>query len=231
MSDIFKEVEDDLRRERLKTLWDRYGIYVLGAALLIVLVTAGWRGYEAWETSRERAAGDAYIAVLNEAEDAQTVGSADALLAFAADAPGGYGILAAFRAATVYADADDAARASEILSGVVSDSEVPAVYRDLARIRQGQILLDADETDAAIDAVKALAEESGSPFNASAQELMGLAAYAQGNLAEARRWFTAMTEEVGIPPGVRARARFMLALITQSAPATGADGEPAEETN
>ncbi len=231
MSDIFKEVEDDLRRERLKTLWDRYGIFVLGAAVLIVIVTAGWRGYEAWETRRDRAAGDTYISVLNEVEGVSTAGSGETLLAYAADAPGGYGILAEFRAATAFADAGDGPRASEVLSGIANDGDTPAIYRDLARIRQGQILLDAGDVQGAIDAVTGLAEDAGNPFYASAQELMGLAAYAADDLAGARRWFTAVTEEVGTPPGVAARARFMLALITQSAPQAAAEGNTAGEAN
>ncbi|WMS41259.1 tetratricopeptide repeat protein [Acuticoccus sp. MNP-M23] len=231
MSDIFKEVEDDLRRERLKTLWDRYGIFVLGAALLIVIITAGWRGYEAWETNRDRTAGDTYLTVLNEVEGVSTAGSADTLLAFAADAPGGYGILAEFRAATILADAGESVRAADLLNTIADDGEAPAVYRDLARIRQGQVLLDAGDAQAAVDVVSGLAEDAGNPFYASAQELMGLAAYAADDLSGARRWFTAVTEEVGTPPGVRARARFMLALITQTAPEADAAGTTAEEAN
>ena len=48
MTDIFQEVEQDLRRERYKKAWDRYGIYVIAVAVLIVVGTAGWRGYLAW---------------------------------------------------------------------------------------------------------------------------------------------------------------------------------------
>ena len=84
MSDIFQEVDEDLRRERLKKAWDRYGIYVIAAALLIIVITAGYRGYEAWTTSRERAAGDLFVAALEEAGDARTTSAAETLAAFAA---------------------------------------------------------------------------------------------------------------------------------------------------
>ena len=45
MSDIFREVDEDIRRDQIKKLWDRFGPYVLGLALLIVLGTAGYRGW------------------------------------------------------------------------------------------------------------------------------------------------------------------------------------------
>ena len=43
MSDVFKEVDEDLRREQLKSIWDRFGAYIIGAAVLIVVATAGYR--------------------------------------------------------------------------------------------------------------------------------------------------------------------------------------------
>ncbi len=46
MSDIFREVDEDLRREQFKRLWDRFGTYVIGLAVLIVVVTAGYRGWD-----------------------------------------------------------------------------------------------------------------------------------------------------------------------------------------
>ena len=43
MADIFNEVEQDLRREQMKRLWDRIGIYVIAVAVLVVAITGGWR--------------------------------------------------------------------------------------------------------------------------------------------------------------------------------------------
>ena len=52
MADIFREVDEDLKREQFKRLWDRFGIYAIIAAVLVVALTGGWRGYLAWEQSR-----------------------------------------------------------------------------------------------------------------------------------------------------------------------------------
>ena len=44
MSDIFQEVDEEVRRERLEQLWKRYGIYIIAAVLLVLACVGGWRG-------------------------------------------------------------------------------------------------------------------------------------------------------------------------------------------
>lgn len=231
MSDIFQEVDEDLRRERLKRAWDRYGIFVIAAAVLIVAVTAGYRGYEAWTTSRQQAAGDTFVAALDQAEDAFTTTAADQLEAFAADAPSGYAMLARFRAATVYEQAGESEQARAAFTQLADDKSIPALYRDLATLRLAQIDIDLGEFDAAQQKLAPIAENSASPFYASAQELMGLAAYAADDVKAARRWFVSLRDGATTPPGLRGRARFMLALMTQSSPEAAAASDDAGETN
>ena len=54
MSDIFREVDEDLRREQYKRLWDRFGGYVIGLAVLIVVAVGGYKAWEWWETQPRR---------------------------------------------------------------------------------------------------------------------------------------------------------------------------------
>lgn len=233
MSDIFQEVEEDLRRERLKKVWDRYGIFVLAAALAIVLVTGGYSGYEWWKTKRERAAGDLFVAALADAEGAPTSSVAETLTAFAEDAPAGYAMLARFRAATVYDQAGETQSARDAFAALAADSSVPETYRDVARLRLGQIELDLGNHEAVRQTVGPMAEDAGNAYNAAAQELMGLSAYAAGDIDAARRWYESLRDAAGVPAGVKSRARFMLALITQSssAPSDAQKSDGAQETN
>ena len=60
MADIFHEVDEEVRRERLQKLWDRYSIYIIGLAVLIVAAIGAWRGYEYWQAKQAAAAGAAF---------------------------------------------------------------------------------------------------------------------------------------------------------------------------
>ncbi len=64
MADIFHEVDEEVRREQLKKLWDRYSIYLIAAAVLLVAAIAGWRAYEYWIAQRAAAAGADFEAAL-----------------------------------------------------------------------------------------------------------------------------------------------------------------------
>ncbi len=68
MADIFHEVDEEVRRERLQKLWERYGIYVIALAVLIVAAIGVWRGYEYWETKKATAAGAAFELALSLSE-------------------------------------------------------------------------------------------------------------------------------------------------------------------
>ena len=65
MSDVFREVNEDLRREQLKQLWSRYAVYIIGAAVLIVLVVAGYQVLQSIASSRSAESGDRYQAAAN----------------------------------------------------------------------------------------------------------------------------------------------------------------------
>ena len=69
MADIFHEVDEEVRRERLKKLWDRYSLYFIALAVLIVAGIGGWRGYEYWVAKKAAAAGAEFEAAVTLSEE------------------------------------------------------------------------------------------------------------------------------------------------------------------
>ena len=105
MSDIFKEVDEDLRREQFKKLWDRFGPYVIGLAILIVVATAGYRGWDYWQERQAQATGDRFLAALDLADKGEHDKAIAALKAIEANGSGQYPVLAGFRVASEMAAA------------------------------------------------------------------------------------------------------------------------------
>ena len=108
MTDIFREVDEDLRREQLKKLWDRYGSYVIGLAILIVVATAGYRFWQYWQDSQAQASGERFVAALKLGDQGKHQEAIAALTDLTRDGSGGYPVLAGFRVA-----AEKAAAAQE----------------------------------------------------------------------------------------------------------------------
>ena len=68
VSDIFHEVDEEVRRERLNKLWERYGNLLVAAAVVVVAGIAGWRGYGWWEAKKAAESGAAFQTAMSLSE-------------------------------------------------------------------------------------------------------------------------------------------------------------------
>lgn len=230
MTDIFQEVEEDIRRERLKSLWDKFGLVIVLIAVLIVAVTAGYKGYQYFKTRSERAAGDTFLTALDDATDGNSEKAAEALTAFAQDAPGGYPILARFRAASEQALAGNMDASVGEFDTLAADTKLSNRQRDLARVRAGYVLLNGGERSEIEKRVTPVASVGG-PWQDAAREILGLAAYQDGDLAAADKWFGEISEDAGANRDLRSRVQLMSELISAEqapSPAAADDSEAAE---
>ncbi len=149
MNDIFREVDEDLRREQYKAIWSKYGIYIVVVAVLIVVATGGYRGWQYWQARQAAASGDRFVAALKMADDGKKQEAIAALGELAASGHGAYPYFANMRAAamkTVDGDEFEAAQmrlafapVARHAGRVVDESKPPAdepvEQRGLADIR------------------------------------------------------------------------------------------------
>ncbi len=124
MSEIFSEIDDDLRREKLKQLWDRYSIVLIAAAILIVAAVGGWRGYMYLEAKKAAEAGSAFEAAILLSEQGKRAEAEAAFAKIAADGSKGYRGLARLRAAAEAATRDPQA-AGKLYDAIATDSSQP----------------------------------------------------------------------------------------------------------
>ena len=106
MSDIFQEVDDEVRREQLKKLWERYQSLVIAAAVLVVLGVAAWVLYDRWEAKKAAEAGAAFEAAVTLADQGKHSEAEAAFAKLAAETTTTYRPLALVRAAAELAATD-----------------------------------------------------------------------------------------------------------------------------
>ena len=134
MSDIFNEVDEELRREQFKRLWDRYGILIIALAVLFVAAVGGWRGYQWYEAKKAAEAGTAFDAAAVLSEQGQHKEAEAAFAKIAADGTASYRVLAKMREAASLAQQDPKA-AVAIYDAVAADRSLDQMQRDLAMMR------------------------------------------------------------------------------------------------
>lgn len=210
LADIFHEVDEEIRRERLKRIWDRYGALILAAVLLVVAGIGGWRGYEYLQNQRAAESGAQFEAAMALAEGGKLEEAEKAFAKIATDGTTGYGLLARLREAEAMAPRDRAA-AVAVFDKVAADTSASARFQDLAAVRAGFLLVDSATFS---DMEKRLQTATGAqrPFRHSARELLVLSAFKAGDAQGVRRWADMITNDAESPASMRARIEAMLAL-------------------
>ena len=211
MSDIFREVDEDIRRDQLKKLWDRTAPWVIGAAVLIVVATAGYRGWEYWQDRQAEASGDRFLAAIQLSEDGRYAESIAALESLVANGSGGYPVLARFRIATEKAKSGDTAGAVAEFD-TISASNAPAEMRAMARLRAALLLVDSASVADLEGRIGDMAA-TGTPWRHTAREILGVAAWRSGDYATAKEQFDAIAADQEAPQDLRQRVTLMLTLV------------------
>ncbi|MFY9625290.1 MAG: tetratricopeptide repeat protein [Rhodoplanes sp.] len=214
MSDIFREVDEEVRREQLKRLWDRYGLFFLAAAVLVIVGVGGWRAYQWYEAKKAAESGAAYNAAAQLAQDGKPTEATAAFAQLATSGTPAYRTLARLREAEVMA-AHDSAAAVAIFDEVAANSGTPQLLRDLATVRAGFVLVDKAPYAEISRRLEPLAQPNG-PFRHSARELLALSAWRGGDRAAARRWAEAALSDPDAPAGMRARIDVLMALTNEN---------------
>jgi hypothetical protein len=212
VSDIFREIDEELRRENFQKLWQRYGKYAIAAAGAVVVLTAlgvGWREYQLRERQAE---GVRYAAALDLARQGKDKEAEANFTEMAQSAGGGRAILARLEAAALEAKTDRQA-AEGLYDAISKDGSVDPTYRDLANLLAARLQVDRDPKTAA-ERLAPLTDP-GNAYHATALELTAVAALKEGDIKTARATYQRLADDTTVPSGARARAAEMVAALGQ----------------
>ena len=215
MTDIFQEVDEEVRREQLKKLWERYGGYLIAACIVVVLGAGGWRGYEWWQAKQAAQSGAAFEQAVALAESGKHQEAAAAFAKLSADGTPGYRVLARLRQAAELAGADRKA-AVAAYDAIAADNRAGQVVQDLAAVRASFLLVDTAPYSEILRRLEPAAAVDRA-FRHSARETLALSAWKAGDMSAARRWTETIMSDPQTPPGPRSRAEMLSELIAASA--------------
>ena len=211
MSELFDEVDEDVRRDQLKKLWDQYSIYIIAGALLIIASVGGWRGYQYLEAKKAAEAGAAFDRAVELSEANKHTEAEAAFADLATKAPFGYRVLARLRVAAEVASRDGQA-AAKMFDEIAADRSAGVAQQDLARIRAAQLLLES-ATYANMKERLEAAAAPGATFRHTARELLALSAWRANDAAATRQWLDLIANDGETPPSLRSRAEALQALL------------------
>jgi len=211
VSELFDEVDEDVRRDQLKKLWDQYSIYIVAGALLIIAAVGGWRGYQYLEAKKAAEAGAAFDQAVDLSEANKHAEAEAAFNDLAAKAPSGYRMLARLRAAAEVASRDPKT-AAKMYDDIAADRGIGELDQDLAKIRAAGLLLETSAYSNMLARLEPLAAPVAT-FRHTARELLALSAWRASDAAAARKWLDLIANDGETPPSMRSRAEALQALL------------------
>ena len=212
MSEIFREIDEELRRDNLGKLWTRYGAYIIGLAVLIVVVTAGVVGWREYQRRQDRAQSVQYAAALALVQKNAPAQAADAFALLGREGSAGPAMLARFEEAALRLKAGDDKAALATYKSLAQDGSLDPVYRDLATLLAALQELNSADPKTVIAEVAPLTAQDN-PWHPSALEITALADLKAGDRDKARDIYKGIADDLSAPQGLRARAAEMAASL------------------
>ncbi len=211
VSDIFREIDEELRRDNLLKLWSRYGRYVIAVAVLAIVIAGGvvaWRDHQASERRAQAARYSSALALAREGKGEE----AAKLFAVLAQEGGGYSVLAAFQEAELLAKSGDKKAAIAAYDRLAGAAGVDPEFHDLAVLLSVMHALPDEDGKAAIERLQPLTA-SGNPWRASALDLTAAAKLKSGDRSGALEIYKQLADDLTAPQALRARAAEMAAAL------------------
>jgi hypothetical protein len=224
-----REIDEELRREQLLKLWDKYGTFILAGVVLLVVGVGGWKYYEGRMLQANQAASTQYLVALTEFNAKRSSDAQRTLEDLVPNAPPGYAVLARLRLAANNATEGNTLDAVAGYDRIARDESVDPILQDFARLQIAMLKFDTITFPELRNQLSPLANDR-SPWRYSARELLGMGAAKAGFPDEARSHFQRLASDRQAPAGFAERARMMVALLDEAerakaAPQAGAGGE------
>jgi hypothetical protein len=203
LTDIFDEVEEEVRKARYEELWKKYGNYIVAFAVVAVLAVGGYRGWQYWQLERNREASNAFIAAQELAQQGNLVAAESAFAKLAADAPSGYATVAKFTEAAVLLTENKREAALVILRDLFDTNDT--VLASVARLQAAWVEADT-ASKAHLQSTLGPLLEPDNAFRFAATEVLAYADLRFGARDQAMAAFDRLSKDRAAPEGLRERA-------------------------
>jgi hypothetical protein len=209
---LFREVDEEVRRQRLQDLWNRWGNLFIAISVVVILTVAGVKGWQYWQLRQAETAARTYFAAMALAEQGKGEEAAKRFAEVAAGSHNGYALLAKLYIAAQHAAAGRREEAVKIYDEVAGSASADANLRTAARIRASLLVVDTAPREEIVRRIGDL-NTPDNVWRNEAREILALAAYRAKDYAEADRLMNDILIDQEAPRNLRQRAQIMISLL------------------
>ena len=202
---FYREVDEELRRDQMRSWWSRYGKLAIAGVILLLAAIGGFIWWQNHKEAKAGERGETLVAALEEISSGDKAAAQAKLDQLAEASQPGYRAAALLSKAGLAVEAEQFDAAAGLYGQIAEDESFDQPYRDLALVRMTALQIDKLQPQAVIDRLKGLAVPE-SAFFGSAGEMVAISHLKLNRRPEAARLFAAMAKDENVPESIRNRA-------------------------
>jgi len=221
MSDdgLFREVDEEVRRDKATQIWNRFGNLIVAACVGVVLFVGGFKGWEYWQAQLAEKAGMEWYNAIRLSEEGKTAEADAAFEEITKSGHLGYSVLAKLAQAARLGRDGKTPEAVKLYEDVAANTSADQPLRDLARVRAAYLLVDSASADDLARRVAGL-DVATSSWRHAVRELLVLANFRAGNIKAADEQATLILADPATPAALRSRTIIVSAQLQSMLPAS-----------
>jgi len=210
-SEVFREVDEDYRRDQMMAFWRRYGTAVAAAAVVVAIAALGVNFYIQRQQMEKEAETARFEALLSGIQPGNEQEAIQKLAAYATTAKPVEATLAMLTEASLRQRTGNITAAAQVYHQIADGDQASQDLKDLAVVRLGYIAADSDKPEPLIPRLQAIADKA-SPWRYSAREAIALLTAKAGQREQAAKMFADLGQAPGAPIDLSQRARALADL-------------------
>ena len=211
MTDVFEEVEEQLRSDQYSALARRYLPWGIGIIVAGILIAAAVWGYGDYQTRQAGKAAETYAEALESVTKGDRAGAYVQFETVVKVGSKGYKALALMQQGGLRLDENKTDEAIKLFDAAAEVAPTP-ILGDAARLKSAFALMDTASFADVEKRLKPLTEIKR-PYRAVALEALAMAKLSAGKVDEAKSDFNVITLLPDAPDAMRERAKAAISLI------------------
>ena len=201
-----REIDEELRKKQLKSIWDRFGIYLIGLVIVVILSVGGYEAVGYINKINSEKTSDQFEYALELVRDNEEVMAKNIFIEISG-ASTGYGGLSLFNLSNLSYNSGNYDEALLYLKKASQNEEISKKIRDFAILRSGFIMLEKNRIEEIEETLGVLLND-GAAFSFHAKEIIALAYHRDGRYKKSSEIFKEISNDASAPSTISVRAKI-----------------------
>ncbi|MBP5399913.1 MAG: tetratricopeptide repeat protein [Alphaproteobacteria bacterium] len=212
---FLREVEEDLKNESLKKLWDKYGLFVVIFVAAVLTLAVSYESIKSWYVRRAENWANAYSVALTLQNQGKYQESIDALNMIISKNFGAYAPLAKMQQVNVLLDSGKQDLALNKLNELIADKKYPSQLRDVAIIKLASFKQDEAPRDELEKILSPITSQPDNSWYATAQYMLAAVSLRDGNKEEAKDIYDGLLKNNNVSEEFKSKIKDILSVLKE----------------